>query len=272
MKKTVIGLNLDYYLKSLVGAFIGLISLFLPFAGIGEKKYSALSLFSQLISADGGSRAVIFFYGAVVLTALSILVGAYSSLRTTVTGTKVWQVIQAVSTAFWTLLMFSTKPILEKAGLTNSFLNRDLGIGYWIALAAAYYTLVMIMKMTWTNVGYIILTILGIIWMFPILWIVLTAFRAEQGYYVGYFIPKGFTFDNFLKLFSADSVLPFRRWWVNTMIVAACSCMVNTLIVLGTSFTLSRTRFTGRKAFMNVLMIIGMFPGFMSLIAVYNIL
>ena len=154
MKKTVIGLNLDYYLKSLVGATIGLISLFLPFAGIGEKKYSALSLFSQLISADGGSRAVIFFYGAVVLTALSILVGAYSSLRTTVTGAKVWQVIQAVSTAFWTLLMFSTKPILEKAGLTNSFLNRDLGIGYWIALAAAYYTLVMIMKMTWTNVGY----------------------------------------------------------------------------------------------------------------------
>jgi arabinogalactan oligomer/maltooligosaccharide transport system permease protein len=114
--------------------------------------------------------------------------------------------------------------------------------------------------------------VLGVIWLFPILWIVLTAFRAEQGYYVGYFIPHGFTFDNFIKLFNNQSVLPFGKWWLNTLIVAACSCVINTLIVLGTSYVLSRTRFAGRKAFMNVLMIIGMFPGFMSLIAVYNIL
>ncbi|MBE5842906.1 MAG: ABC transporter permease subunit [Butyrivibrio sp.] len=130
----------------------------------------------------------------------------------------------------------------------------------------------MIMRMTQTNVGYIVLTILGVIWLFPISFIVLTAFRAEQGYYVGYYIPHGFTLDNFKSLFSNQSVLPFGRWWVNTMIVAACSCVINTLIILATSYVLSRTRFRGRKAFMNILMVIGMFPGFMSLIAVYNIL
>ncbi|MBQ6407095.1 MAG: ABC transporter permease subunit [Butyrivibrio sp.] len=128
------------------------------------------------------------------------------------------------------------------------------------------------MNVTKTNVGYIALTILGVIWLFPILWIVLTAFRAEQGYYVGYFIPKGFTFDNFINLFTNNNVLPFAKWWFNTLIVAACSCVLNTLIILMTSYVLSRTRFAGRKGFMNILMIIGLFPGFMSLIAVYNIL
>ena len=271
-RKTVIGLNLDYLLKSLIGAVIGVVSLLLPFARTGEKSYNAISLFGRLISADASSKAVVLLYAAVVLTVISLLLGALSAVKTTVKGVKAWMVIQAVATAAWTLLMFSTKSILEKAGVAIGFLNKDLMAGYYIGLVAAYFTLVMVMKMTKTNVGYIALTILGIIWMFPILWIVLTAFRAEQGYYVGYFIPHGFTFDNFLKLFSADAVLPFRRWWVNTLIVAAASCVCNTLIVLGTSFTLSRTRFTGRKAFMNVLMIIGMFPGFMSLIAVYNIL
>ena len=89
---------------------------------------------------------------------------------------------------------------------------------------------------------------------------------------MGYFFPKKLTFDNFINLFKNDSVIPFGKWWINTFIVACCGCVLNTLIILATSFTLSRTRFAGRKMFMNILMIIGMFPGFMSLIAVYNIL
>ncbi len=272
MKKTVIGLNLSYFIRSLVGAAIGFICLFLPYAKVGDGSMSMIALLPKLLGADGGSKASVFFYGACAFTVISLIAGVICLIKTTVNGAKIWQIFQSIATAFWTLLLFSSKSILEGAGVTGKFLNKDLGLGYWIALIAAYFTLIMIMKMCWTNVGYIALTILGVIWLFPILWIVLTAFRAEQGYYVGYFIPHGFTFSNFTKLFSADSVLPFGKWWVNTMIVAACSCVINTLIILGTSFTLSRTRFRGRKGFMNVLMIIGMFPGFMSLIAVYNIL
>jgi arabinogalactan oligomer/maltooligosaccharide transport system permease protein len=128
------------------------------------------------------------------------------------------------------------------------------------------------MKTLKINTGYIVLVILSVIWLFPISWILLTSFRAESGYYVGYYLPKGFTLDNYIQLFKNPSVLPFGRWWCNTLIVAACNCVINTLIVLATSYVLSRTRFAGRIAFMKILMIIGMFPGFMSMIAVYNIL
>ena len=78
---------------------------------------------------------------------------------------------------------------LKRADLRTIFLLKDAGIGFWIGLITAYAGLVFIMKTAEVNVGYIVLTILGVMWMFPILWILLTALRAEQGYYVGYFFP-----------------------------------------------------------------------------------
>lgn len=271
MKKTVIGLNLDKHIYAVAASVISFIALFLPMAKLGSGSISAFGLLTDALGKDISALHLIII-GAVLFTTASAVLAAVSIPRTGVLLVKLWQGIQAAAAAFWTLLMFSTRAMMKAGGLSDNFLNRDLSFGYWIGLVAAIAALVLVMRVTRTNVGYIVLTVLGVIWLFPILWIVLTAFRAEQGYYVGYFIPHGFTFDNFIKLFTNQSVLPFGKWWINTLIVAACSCVINTLIVLGTSYVLSRTRFAGRKAFMNVLMIIGMFPGFMSLIAVYNIL
>ena len=271
MKKTVIGLNLDKHIYAVAASVISFIALFLPMAKLGSGSISAFGLLTDALGKDISALHLIII-GAVLFTTASAVLAAVSIPRTGVLLVKIWQGIQAAAAAFWTLLMFSTRAMMKAGGLSDNFLNRDLSFGYWIGLVAAIGALVLVMRVTRTNVGYIVLTVLGVIWLFPILWIVLTAFRAEQGYYVGYFIPHGFTFDNFIKLFTNQSVLPFGKWWINTLIVAACSCVINTLIVLGTSYVLSRTRFAGRKAFMNVLMIIGMFPGFMSLIAVYNIL
>ena len=268
MKKTVIGLNLDHYIRALIGALILFACLFLPYASAGGKTVSMLGA----LLANGNSYVDIILSGAVLSAAISAVLGVIMFFNTTVAGVKIWQAVQAVSTAFFTLLLFASKKILETAGLFENFLNKNLGFGYWIALIAAYFTLISIMQVTRTNRGYIVLTILSVIWLFPVLWIVITSLRAEQGYYVGYFIPHGITLQNYVNLFTNKSVLPFGKWWLNTFIVAMCGCVFNTMIVLMTAFILSRTRFSGRKAFMNVLMIIGMFPGFMSLIAVYNIL
>ena len=268
MKKTVIGLNLDHYVRALVGALILFACIFLPYASADGKTVSML----QALAARGNSYVDIILFGAVISAALSAVLGVVMFFKTTVGGVKLWQAVQAFSTAFFTLLLFSSKKILETAGLYGNFLNKNLGFGYWIGLIAAYFTLITVMRVTRTDRGYIILVILSVIWLFPVLWIVITSLRAEQGYYVGYFIPRGLTLKNYANLFSNQSVLPFGRWWLNTFIVAMCGCVFNTMIVLMTAFILSRTRFSGRKAFMNVLMIIGMFPGFMSLIAVYNIL
>nr|WP_123609780.1 sugar ABC transporter permease [Mobilisporobacter senegalensis] len=122
------------------------------------------------------------------------------------------------------------------------------------------------------NPGYIILVIMGIIWVFPIAWIIMISFRLESGSYTSYFWPKEFTFKNYLVLLTDSSKFPYLKWFGNTLFVSVFSCALTTFIVLSTAFTLSRIRFSGRKLFMNIVLILGMFPGFMSMIAVYYIL
>ncbi|CRZ35044.1 arabinogalactan oligomer/maltooligosaccharide transport system permease protein [Herbinix hemicellulosilytica] len=120
--------------------------------------------------------------------------------------------------------------------------------------------------------AHILLFVLSVIWLFPVFWIVLTSFRGEKGSFVPYFWPKSFTINNYVQLFTDTQQFYYAKWFMNTLIVAVFSCLLSTLYVLGISYALSRMRFKMRKPFMNVALILGMFPGFMSMIAVYYIL
>ena len=269
--KTVIGLNLTFFLRAIIATVLSFIAMLLPFTGKESGGKNMISTVFSVLSAKNSAGISFFLYLAVLFTTASLIVGIASYLKTSVKIVKAWMYVQVCATFFWTMLLFATKIILEDSGIEENFLLKNAGIGFWIGILTAYVSLVFIMRVAEKNVGYIVLSILGVIWMFPVLWILLTALRAEQGYYVGYFFPKHLTLKNFYDLFH-NSAVPFGKWWLNTMIVAICGCVLNTLIVLGTAFVLSRTRFSGRKPFMNILMIIGMFPGFMSMVALYNIL
>lgn len=118
---------------------------------------------------------------------------------------------------------------------------------------------------------YIILTALSIIWLIPILWIILTSFRGEGKAFVQYFIPKTFTLENYSRLFTS-TIFPFKKWFLNTLIVAIFSCILSTTINVAVAYVMSRMRFRLRRAYMNLALILGMFPGFMSMIAVYYVL
>lgn len=119
---------------------------------------------------------------------------------------------------------------------------------------------------------HIFLAILAAIWVFPVLWVIMTSFRAEKGSYVSTFFPKAFTLDNYIKLFTDTTLLNFPKMFMNTLIVAIFSCLLSTFLLLSVSYCLSRMRFKMRKPYMNMAMILGLFPGFMSMIAVYFIL
>ena len=116
------------------------------------------------------------------------------------------------------------------------------------------------------------LAVLAFIWLLPIIWIVLTSFRAEKGSYVKSFFPKSYTLDNYIRLFTDRNVLNFPQMFANTLFIAICTCIISTFFVLSISFCMSRLRFRFRKTYMNMAMILTLFPGFMSMIAVYYIL
>lgn len=125
------------------------------------------------------------------------------------------------------------------------------------------------------GITYFILVAICIIWLYPILWIILSAFRTEYndgilvGTVVSNYFPKAVGIDNFKNLFTNTK---FIRWFANTLVVAVCSCVISTLLNLSVSYVMSKLRFRMRKPFMNIAMILGLFPGFMSMIAIYYIL
>lgn len=119
---------------------------------------------------------------------------------------------------------------------------------------------------------HIFLSILAFIWIIPIVWIVLTSLRAEKGSYVTTFFPKSYTLGNYVKLFTDTSILNFPKMFGNTLIIAIFTCLISTIFVLSVAYCMSRLRFKFRRPYMNLAMVLTLFPGFMSMIAVYYIL
>ena len=119
---------------------------------------------------------------------------------------------------------------------------------------------------------HILLAVLSVIWVLPICYVVLTSFRKEGGSYKTYIFPREYTLDNYVKLFQGSSIINFNRWFLNTLIIAIFSTLLSAFFVLCVSYVMSRLRFKMRKPLLNVALILGMFPGFMSMIAVYYIL
>ena len=119
------------------------------------------------------------------------------------------------------------------------------------------------------TVGQTVLTVLAIIWIIPLIYLVIQSFRGEPGAWSPTFFPQTWTLDNYIRLFTETK---FLQWYGNTFFIAICSCTITTVFVLAVSYAFSRIKFRARKPMMNVMLILGMFPGFMSMSAVYFLL
>ena len=116
------------------------------------------------------------------------------------------------------------------------------------------------------------LAVMAFVWLLPVFWVIITSFRDEKGAYFKTFFPKEWTFNNYVKLWTDTANLDFPQMFMNTLIIACFVCVINSFSVLAVAYTMSRLRFKMRKTFMNIAMIIGLFPGFMSMVATYYIL
>ena len=118
------------------------------------------------------------------------------------------------------------------------------------------------------TVVYVILTIITLVWLFPFFGIVLESFRVESPMQQSYLWPKEFGWDNYVRLFTKTD---FLLWFKNTAIMGIATAVFQTFFVLSMSYVLSRLRFKGRKGLMNFMLILGMFPGFLTMILIYKV-
>ena len=122
---------------------------------------------------------------------------------------------------------------------------------------------------------YFLLIFMSAVFLFPCLWLILASLSKSGSLYdfKGFF-PKAFSLDTFISLFTDDvnGLYPYKKWFFNTLYVASGSCILGTILVILTGYVMSRFRFKGRDALKKTTLVLGMFPGFMGLTAVYIIM
>ncbi len=121
-------------------------------------------------------------------------------------------------------------------------------------------------------ITYIFLTVLCIVWLIPFFWLVMQSFRDGKGQFISTFLPTAYTTNNYKALFTEFDVMNFPRMFGNTFVIAIFSCLLSTFFVLSVSYCTSRLKWKMRKPYMNMAMILNLFPGFMTMVAVYFIL
>ena len=119
-------------------------------------------------------------------------------------------------------------------------------------------------------VTYLIIALISFIFFVPCIWIVLASFSKSGSIYsFGGFFPSEYSFNSFIKLFTDTGTYDYPLWFGNTFKIAACAAVLGTFLTLLTAYCMSRYRFKGRKAMMKATLVLGMFPSFMSMTAVY---
>jgi len=103
----------------------------------------------------------------------------------------------------------------------------------------------------------------------PILWIVLASFSSGNSLYSSGNIFQNPSLIHYKELFGTTD---FALWYFNTVKIATANMVLSVILSMGSAYVFSRFRFKGRKAALSTIMVLQMFPSFMSMIAIYILL
>ena len=113
---------------------------------------------------------------------------------------------------------------------------------------------------------YALLIILAISILYPVIWIVGSAFNQGTSLASVSAIPKNPTLNNFIRLFKETD---YERWYLNTLSIAILNMTVSVVLVGTMGYIFARLKFAGKKVGLLSILILQMFPSFMGMIAIY---
>ncbi len=121
-------------------------------------------------------------------------------------------------------------------------------------------------------VCFIVLAAVCVVWMFPVLWAVLTSFKSEyeiqsSGFHL---IPREWTIDNYMQLVGNDST-PVFQWFVNSLIIAVGHMLLVLVIVSLAAYGFTRLNFKFRSQLFGILLSTMMLPSVINLIPNFKI-
>ena len=112
------------------------------------------------------------------------------------------------------------------------------------------------------------LVAMSLIVLIPVIWIVMSSFQAGSSLSTASFLPKQLTMDNYKQLFLHTS---FPKWFLNSLEVATLNALCSVILIVLTSWVMSRFSFKGKKTGLLTLLVLSMFPSFLSMTAIYTL-
>ena len=119
----------------------------------------------------------------------------------------------------------------------------------------------------WLNTGLLIIG--ALIMIFPLLWLLSTAFKPEVSAFNGQLIPTNPTFDNFRQILTPNSAAAVPRWLLNSLIVSIVASLLVVLVDLLAAYALARLHFFGSKVLLYLVIVSLVVPFIALLIPLY---
>ncbi|MEI6649514.1 MAG: sugar ABC transporter permease [Actinomycetes bacterium] len=110
--------------------------------------------------------------------------------------------------------------------------------------------------------------ILIVFTLFPIYVVIESSFNPTGSLASSSLIPSRFSWVNYKALFNNPAV-PYGSWIRNSVMIASANALISVFIGAASAFAFSRMRFRGRKAGLQTLLLIQVFPSFLALAAIY---
>ena len=120
----------------------------------------------------------------------------------------------------------------------------------------------------WRHITGIIMSIFAL---FPLYLVVITSFNESGSLKITSFIPTDVSLANYRLLFT-DERIPYMTWMKNSLVIASFVAVVSVVVGAASAFAFSRLKFKGKKAGIQILLLIQMFPAILALSAVYVIM
>ncbi|MGG4103814.1 sugar ABC transporter permease [Paenibacillus lautus] len=116
---------------------------------------------------------------------------------------------------------------------------------------------------------YMIFIVLFITTIYPIIWVIGTSLNPGNTLLVSQMFPDHPTITHYVDLMRNTD---FGLWYKNTIKIAISNAVISTSLVAATAYAFSRFRFKGRQTGLMTLLILQMFPGFLSVMALFVLL
>jgi multiple sugar transport system permease protein len=122
---------------------------------------------------------------------------------------------------------------------------------------------------------YLVLTVLGIIFIFPLIWMVSTSFKisGNELLWPPQWIPRPFTLDNYRDLFvgRVAKYLPFLTFFWHSAYIAGTVVIGRLIVCSASGFAFARMRFPGRNLAFGLLMVSMLMPSVVLIIPLYSL-